>query len=47
MIQGEVVGWHDGYNGHESERALGVGEGRGAWQAAVRGVVKSRIRLSD
>ena len=41
----EVVGWHHGCNGHESKQALGVGEGRGAWHAVARGVVKGRIRL--
>ena len=31
----------------ESEQAPGVGEGQGAWSAAVHGVVKSRTQLSN
>ena len=25
-----MVGWHHQFNGHESEQALGVGDGRGS-----------------
>ena len=42
-----MVGWHHRLDGHESEYALGVGDGREAWCAAVQGVAKSQIRLSD
>ena len=26
MTEDEMVGWHHGFNGHESEQALGVGD---------------------
>ena len=35
------------HNGHEFEQAPGVGEGQGAWRAAVHGVTKGRTQLSD
>ena len=38
----EMVGWHHQLDGHEFEQALGVGEDREAWHAAVHGVTKSR-----
>ena len=38
----EMVRWHHQLNGHEVEQALGDGEGREAWRAAVHGVTKSR-----
>ena len=40
MIEDEVVGWHHQLNGHEFEQALGDGEDREAWRAAVHGVTK-------
>ena len=43
----EMVGWHHRLSGHEFEEALGVGDGREAWRAAVHGVTKSWTRLSD
>ena len=43
----EMVGWHHRLDGHEFEQAMGVGEGQGAWGAAVHGVAKRRTRLSD
>ena len=41
--------WLDGIidSMDEFERALGVGDGQGAWCAAVHGVPKSQTRLSD
>ena len=36
-----MVGWHHQLNGHESEQALGVGDGKEAWSAIVHGVTKS------
>ena len=36
-----MVGWHHQLNGHESEQALGVGDGNEAWSAVVHGVIKS------
>ena len=35
--QNEMVGWHHRLNGHGFEQAPGVGDGREAWCAAVRG----------
>ena len=43
----EMVGWHHQLDEHEFEQALGVGEDREAWRAAVHGVTKSWTRLSD
>ena len=40
-MEDEVVGWHYRFDGHEFEQALGVGDGQGAWHAAVHGVAKS------
>ena len=41
-----MVGRHHRLSGHEFERAPGDGEGQ-AWRAAVRGVTRSRTRLTD
>ena len=32
-----MVGWHLKLDGHEFEQVPGVGEGQGAWHAAVHG----------
>ena len=42
MTEDEMVGWHHQFDGHESEQALGVGDGQEAWRAAVHGVAKVR-----
>ena len=42
-----MVRWHHRFNGHEFEQALGVMKDREAWSAAVQGVAKSQIWLSD
>ena len=47
MTEDEMAGWHHRLNGHESEQAPGGGDGQGGLGAAVRGVTKSRTRLSD
>ena len=47
MTEDEMVGWHQGLDGHEFEQALGDGEGREAWRAAVHGVTKSWTQLSN
>ena len=39
-----MVGWQHQLDGHESEQALGVGDGQGS--AAVHGVAKNQTRLS-
>ena len=43
----EMVGWHHRLKGHEFEQALRVGDGRGAWHAAVHQDAKSQKRLSS
>ena len=43
----EMVGWHHRLDGHEFEQALGVGDGQGAWCAAVHGVAKSLAWLNN
>ena len=40
MTEDEMVGWHHRLNGHESEQALGVGDGQGSR-------AQSRTWLSD
>ena len=35
-----MVGWHHQLNGHESEQALRVGDGKEAWRAVVHGVTE-------
>ena len=41
MTKDEMVGWHHRLDGHEFEQALRVGDGRGAWHAAVHQVTKN------
>ena len=47
MTEDEMVRWHHRLNGHELEQTLGVVEDREAWRAAVRGVTKSLVQLSN
>ena len=42
MAEDVMVGWHHHLDGHEFEQAPGVGEGREAWHAAVRGLTESQ-----
>ena len=42
-----MVGWHHWHSGHEFEWALGDGEDREAWRAALHGVAKHWTRLND
>ena len=42
MTEDEMVGWHHQLNGRGFEQALGDGDGREAWCAAVHGVTKSQ-----
>ena len=46
MTEDEMVGWHHRLNGHEFEWTLGVGDGQGAWHAAVHGVTQTWTRLN-
>ena len=46
VTEDKMVGWHHWHNGHEFEKALGVGDGQAGWQAAVHGVTKSWTWLS-
>ena len=45
--KGEMVGWHPWLNGCEFEQTPGVSEGQGSWCAAVHGIAKSQIQLSN
>ena len=47
MTEDEMVGWHHWLKGHEFEQALGVGDGRESWHAAVHRIAKSWTRLSN
>ena len=47
MTEDEMVGCRPWLNGHEFEQAPGVGVDKEAWRAAVHGVAKSWIQLSD
>ena len=47
MKEDEMVGWHRWLYGHEFEWALGIGDGREAWRAAVHGAAKSQVWLSN
>ena len=42
-----MVGWHHQLDGHKFEHSPGVGDGRGAWSAAVHRVAKSQTRLRN
>ena len=42
-----MVGWHHRLDGQEFEQALRVGDGQGAWSAAIHGITKSQTRLND
>ena len=42
-----MVGWHHRLNGHGFGWTPGVGDGQGAWRAAVHGVTKSQTQLSE
>ena len=47
MTEHEMVGWQHRLNGHEFEWTLGVGDWQGSLAAAVHGVTKNWMQLSD
>ena len=47
MTEDKMVGWYYQLDGHGFVWTPGVGMDREAWHAAIHGVTKSRIRLSD
>ena len=46
MTEDEMAGWHYRLDGHESGCTPEVGDGQGAWRAAIHGVTKSQTRLN-
>ena len=47
MTEDRMVGWHHRLIRHESEQAWRDSGGQKSWPAAVLGVTKSQIRLSN
>ena len=47
VTEDEMVRWHHHLNGHEFEQAPEMVKDREAWHAAVHGVAKSQIQLSN
>ena len=47
MPEDEMDGWHHRLDGHELSELRELVMDREAWRAAIHGVEKSRIRLSD
>ena len=47
VTEDEMTGWHHQLNGHAFEQTVGKSEGQKAWHAAVHGVTKSQVQLSD
>ena len=43
----EMVGWHHRFNGHEFEKATGVGDGQGSLACGSPWGCKESDRLSD
>ena len=47
MTADEMVGWHHGLNGHEFEQLRELLMDKEVWHAAVHGVTKCPIQLSN
>ena len=47
VTEDEMTGWHHQLNGHAFEQTVGESEGQKAWHAAVHGVTKSQVQLTD
>ena len=46
MTEDEMVGWHHGFNGHEFEQGLGVGDGQGSLTCcSLRGCKESETTV--
>ena len=49
MTEDEMVGWHHRLNGHEFEKAAGVGDGQGSlaqWSTWGRKELDKSVRLN-
>ena len=47
MTEDKIFGWHHQLNGHEFERALGVGDGQGSLVCCSPWGHEEQDRLSD
>ena len=47
MTEGEMVGWHYRFNGHEFGQTPADGEGQEDWHAAVHEVTKNCTQLNN
>ena len=47
MTEDEMVGWHDRLDGHDSQQALGDGEGQGSLACYSPQVAKSWTQLRE